>query len=55
MKSISSSTASLKPMKTELETLKKTMDSSKYKMEQLDEKVQKGGRGSKSAAREYNK
>lgn len=55
MKSISSSTASLKPMKTELETLKKTMDSSKYKMQQLDEKVQQGGRGSKSAAREYNK
>ncbi|MHA4987217.1 phage tail tape measure protein [Cetobacterium somerae] len=55
MKSISSSTASLKPMKTELETLKKTMDSSKYKMQQLDEKVQQGGRGSKLAAREYNK
>ena len=55
MKSISSSTASLKPMKTELETLKKTMDSSKYKMQQLDEKVQQGGRGSKSAAREYSK
>lgn len=55
MKSISSSTAALKPMKTELETLKKTMDSSKNKMQQLDEKVQQGGRGSKGAAREYNK
>lgn len=55
MKSISSSTAALKPMKTELETLKKTMDSSKNKMQQLDEKIQQGGRGSKGAAREYNK
>ncbi|MEG2249904.1 MAG: phage tail tape measure protein [Bacilli bacterium] len=55
MKSISSSAAALKPMKIELETLKKTMDSSKNKMQQLDEKVQQGGRGSKGAAREYNK
>lgn len=55
MKSISSSTAVLKPMKTELETLGRTINSSKAKMEQLDEKIQKGGRGSKGAAREYNK
>lgn len=55
MKSISSSTAALKPMKTELETLGRTINSSKAKMEQLDEKIQKGGRGSKGAAREYNK
>lgn len=55
MKSISSSTALLKPMKTELETLGRTMQISKNRMQQLDEKVQKGGRGSKSAAREYNR
>ena len=55
MKSISSSTALLKPMKTELETLGRTMQISKNRMQQLDEKVQRGGRGSKSAAREYNR
>lgn len=55
MKTISSSTAALKPMKTELETLGRTIDSSKAKMQQLDEKVKKGGRGSKGAAREYRK
>lgn len=55
MKTISSSTAALKPLKAELETLGKTIDSSKFKMQQLDEKIQKGGRGSKGAIREYNK
>ncbi|MGL5376879.1 MAG: phage tail tape measure protein [Cetobacterium sp.] len=55
MKTISSSTAALKPMKAELETLGKTLDSSKLKMQGLEDKIQKGGRGSKGAAREYNK
>lgn len=54
-KTISSSTAALKPLKSELEVLEKTMNSSKNKMQQLEEKIQKGGRGSKGAAKEYNK
>ncbi|SKA01801.1 phage tail tape measure protein, TP901 family, core region [Cetobacterium ceti] len=55
MKTISSSSALLKPLKNELKSLSETMESSKSKMQQLEEKIKKGGRGSKSAAREYTK
>lgn len=54
-KSISSSTSALKPMKNGLDTMSKTIENSKNKMVKLDEKIKKGGRGSKSAAKDYKK